>query len=340
MRNDTRKLFTAYLGQVALLNRVESATATFSVDPTIQQKLETKIQESSEFLTKINIIGVDEQEGEKVGLGVGSTVASRTNTTLKKREPRAIGTLSSDKYRAEQTDFDTYVNYKQLDAWAKFPDFQTRLSSAIAQRQALDRIQIGFYGTTAAEQTDRTAHPLLEDVNIGWLQQYRTHAPDRVLKEGAVAGKITIGKAGDFKNIDALVYDAIQLLDPWFRRNPGLVVLTGRELVHDKFLALVNKDQDATNTLASDLIISQRRVGGLPLYEVPYIPEGTILITTLANLSVYWQIGARRRYLKEEPEWNRVSNFESSNEAYVVEEYGLGCLLENITPVEDAGDEG
>ncbi|MES2233219.1 MAG: P2 family phage major capsid protein [Pseudomonadota bacterium] len=72
----------------------------------------------------------------------------------------------------------------------------------------------------------------------------------------------------------------------------------------------------------------------MPLYEVPYIPEGTILITTFANLSVYWQIGARRRYLKEEPEWNRVSNFESSNEAYVVEEYGLGCLLENITPVE------
>ncbi|MGB7644412.1 MAG: phage major capsid protein, P2 family [Pseudomonas fluorescens] len=334
MRNDTRKLYTGYLGQVAKLNGVDSANATFNVDPTIQQRLETKIQESSDFLTKINIIGVDEQEGEKVGLGVGSTVASRTNTNVKQRAPRSIGTLSSDKYKAEQTDFDTFVSYKQLDAWAKFPDFQTRLSSAIAQRQALDRIQIGFYGLEAAEQTDRTAHPLLEDVNIGWLQQYRTHAPDRVLKEGATPGKITIGKDGDFKNIDALVYDAIQLLDPWYRRNPGLVVLTGRELVHDKFLALVNKDQDSVNTLASDLIISQRRVGGLPLYEVPYIPEGAILITTFTNLSVYWQIGARRRYLKEEPEWNRVSNFESSNEAYVVEEYGMGCLLENITPVE------
>lgn len=174
MRNDTRKLYTGYLSQVAQLNGVESTTATFSVDPTIQQRLETKIQESSEFLTKINVIGVDEQEGEKVGLGVGGTVASRTNTNVKKREPRSIGTLSSDKYKAEQTDFDTFVSYKQLDAWAKFPDFQTRLSSAIAQRQALDRIQIGFYGTSAAEQTDRTAHPLLEDVNIGWLQQYRT----------------------------------------------------------------------------------------------------------------------------------------------------------------------
>ena len=334
MRNDTRKLYTGYLNQVAKLNNVESANATFNVDPTIQQRLETKIQESSEFLSKVNIIGVDEQEGEKVGLGVGGTVASRTNTAVKKREPRSIGTLSSDKYKAEQTDFDTFVSYKQLDAWAKFPDFQTRLSNAIAHRQALDRIQIGFYGISAAEQTDRTANPLLEDVNIGWLEQYRLHAPDRVLKEGATAGMITIGKHGDFKNIDALVYDAIQLLDPWYRRNPGLVVLTGRELVHDKFLALVNREQDATNTLASDLIISQRRVGGLPLYEVPYIPEGTILITTFANLSVYWQIAARRRYLKEEPEWNRVSNFESSNEAYLVEEYGLGCLLENITPVE------
>lgn len=154
------------------------------------------------------------------------------------------------------------------------------------------------------------------------------------MKEGKTPGRISIGKNGDFENIDALVYDAIQLLDPWYRRNPGLVVLTGRELVHDKFLALVNKQQESTEVLASDLIIAQRRVGGLPLYEVPYIPEGAMLITPLANLSLYWQIGARRRYLKEEPEWNRISNFESSNEAYVVEEYGMGCLLENIKAVD------
>jgi P2 family phage major capsid protein len=334
MRNDTRTHFNAYIAQVAKLNGVESATATFNVEPTIQQRLETKIQESSEFLSRINIIGVDEQESEKVGLGVGSTVASRTDTSQKARQPRSIGTLSPDKYKTEKTDFDTFVTYKQLDTWAKFKDFQTRLSGAIAHRQALDRIQIGFYGIEAASQTNRETHPQLEDVNIGWMQQYRTHAPDRVMKDGKAPGRISIGKNGDFKNIDALVYDAIQLLDPWYRRHPGLVVLTGRELVHDKFLALVNKEQPASEALASDLIIAQRRVGGLPLYEVPYIPEGAMLITPFANLSLYWQIGARRRYLKEEPEWNRISNYESSNEAYVVEEYGMGCLLENIKPVE------
>ena len=339
MRNETRKLFNAYTGQVAKLNGVQSADATFNVEPTIQQRLETRIQESSEFLSRINVIGVDEQEGEKVGLGVGSTVASRTDTSQNPRKPRSIAALTQDKYKTEKTDFDTYITYKQLDAWAKFPDFQTRLSAAIAQRQGLDRIQIGFYGTEAAAQTDREKNPLLEDVNIGWMQQYRTHAPDRVMKEGKTPGQIRIGKTGDFKNIDALVYDSIQLLDPWYRRHPGLVVLTGRELVHDKFLALVNKDQESSESLASDLIIAQRRIGGLPLYEVPYIPEGAMLITTFANLSLYWQIGARRRYLKEEPEWNRISNFESSNEAYVVEEYGMGCLLENIKAVEEAEQE-
>ena len=60
MRNDTRALYTAYLAQVAALSGVSSASATFAVDPTVQQKLETRIQESSDFLNKINIIGVDE----------------------------------------------------------------------------------------------------------------------------------------------------------------------------------------------------------------------------------------------------------------------------------------
>nr|WP_276307122.1 P2 family phage major capsid protein [Pseudomonas aeruginosa] len=51
-------------------------------------------------------------------------------------------------------------------------------------------------------------------------------------------------------------------------------------------------------------------------------------------MSLYWQIGGRRRYLKEVPEKNRIENYESSNDAYVVEDYGLGCLVENIEVAE------
>ena len=64
MRNETRVLFNAYLHNLAELNGVDSVTQTFNVVPSVQQTMETKIQESSAFLTKINMIGVTEQQGE------------------------------------------------------------------------------------------------------------------------------------------------------------------------------------------------------------------------------------------------------------------------------------
>ena len=55
------------------------------------------------------------------------------------------------------------------------------------------------------------------------------------------------------------------------------------------------------------------------------------MITTLDNLSIYWQEGTRRRLLKDEPEYDRIANYESVNEDYVVEEYAARrSLVENI----------
>ena len=65
--------------------------------------------------------------------------------------------------------------------------------------------------------------------------------------------------------------------------------------------------------------------------RVPFFPADAILITRLDNLSLYWQEGTRRRMLKDEPELDRVANYESVNEAYVVEDYELVVLVENIS---------
>ena len=332
MRNNTRILFNAYMAQVAQLNQVGSATHVFNVDPAVQQKLESRTQESSEFLQRIQIVGVDELKGDKVGIGVSGTIAGRTDTSgAAKREPRDVGQLDTNGYECKQTDFDTGIRYSQLDAWAHRPEFQTLLRDAILKRQALDRLLTGFHGRTAAATTNRALNPLLEDVNIGWLQQYRNNAADRVMDSGAAPDKVVIGATGDYKNLDALVYDAVSsLIDPWHRRDPGLVVVVGRNLLHDKYFPLVNQEQPATEKLATDVILSQRRVGGLQAAEVPYCPDNAILITSLENLSIYFQLGGRRRHVKEEPEKNRIANYESSNDAYVIEDYGLGCLVENI----------
>lgn len=334
MRNDTRHQFDAYLSQIAKLSGVTDATKTFAVDPTVQQKLETRMQESSEFLSSIGMPGVDELKGEKVGLTVGSTIAGRTDTTgAGVRVPRDVSDTDKFGYECRQTDFDTGIRFAKLDAWAKFPDFQARLRDAILKRQALDRITIGFNGTSAAANTDRVANPLLQDVNIGWLQKYRNDAPARVLKDGKAAGKILIGTGvgADYNNLDALVYDAIaNLIAPWHRKDPGLVVILGSNLVHDKYFPLVNKEQAASEKLATDMILAQKRMGGKQPVEVPYVPDGAMLITSLENLAIYWQIGGRRRHVIENPSKSRIENFESSNEDYVVEDYGLGCLIENI----------
>jgi P2 family phage major capsid protein len=333
MRNDTRELFTGYLQQQQRLNGVTDATQKFDVQPSVQQRLETNIQESSAFLSRVNIIGVREMKGEKLGLGVGSTIASRTDTSGdKERKTTDPTTLSSDGYECWQTNYDTHIRYAKLDAWAKFPDFQTRIRDVVNQRCALDRMTIGFHGERAAADTDRAANPLLQDVNVGWLAHIHATAPERILGEGAATGKVTYGAAGaDYPHLDALVYDAYKtLLDPWYQEDPQLVAIVSRDLMHDKLFPLVANNDAPTERLAADIVLSQRRLGGLQAMAVPYFPNGTILVTRTDNLSIYYQLSARRRAVIDNPRRDRVEWFESSNDAYVVEDYGLCALIENI----------
>ncbi|MCQ4242866.1 phage major capsid protein, P2 family [Stutzerimonas stutzeri] len=346
MRNETRLVFTALAVQIALLNGVASAAEKFTVAPSVQQTLETAVQESSAFLKAINIIGVDEQTGESLLLGVNGPIASRTNTAAgNERNPKNHANLTKDDYACKQTNFDSAFPYALIDAWAKFPDFQVRLSNAIAHRQALDRIMIGWNGTSAAAATNLATSPLLQDVNVGWLAKIRTKAAAQVIDEGVEdSGKVTVGGTkvikvagvdteigGDYQTLDGLVFDAIQMLAPHHRSRPDLVVIVARNLMHEKLLKAVEKGA-ASNVEenAAQEIVSRARLGGLPVVDAPFFPDGTVLVTTLSNLSIYYQNGARRRHLMDEPKLDRIADYQSSNDAYVIEDFQLVALVENI----------
>ena len=344
MRNPTRLAFNAYLGQQAKLNGVPSATEKFAAAPSVQQKLETRIQESSEFLKRINIMGVTEQTGEKLGLGVSGTIASRTDTSgAGTRSTQDATSMTDDGYACKQTNYDTHLRYATLDAWAKFPDFQARVRDSVLQRCALDRIMIGFNGTSAAANTNRVTNPLLQDVNKGWLQYLRDNAAERVLNTGTTAGKVIVkgdkqsdgttkvAAGADFATLDGLVYDAThELLDTWHAHAGDLVAVVGRGLLHDKLFPLVDSQAAPTEMLAADIVRSQRRLGGLPAVTVPFMKEGAILVTSLKNLSIYYQDGSRRRAVIDNPKRDRIETYESSNDAFVVEDLGKACLIENI----------
>jgi len=333
MQNSTRVLFSAYLAQLASLNGVASASTKFNVEPSVQQRLESRMQESAGFLGLINVMGVREQIGEKIGMGVTGPIASRTDTSGNgERSTRDVKDLVDDDYIAKQTNYDTHIRYATLDAWAKFPDFQVRLRDAIVRQQALDRITIGFNGASAAATTNLVANPFLQDVNIGWLQHIKTKAPARHIEEVvADSGKVEVGTGGDYKNLDELVYEAVHsLLDPWYRQNPDLRVMIGSGIQTGYIQPQIADNPLPTEREALSRLISQSRIGGVPAIAVPQMPEGSILITIPKNLSIYYQEGSRRRAVMDAPKRDRIENYESSNDAYVVEDFGAACLIENV----------
>lgn len=340
MRKQTRFKFNAFMSRVAELNGVDTGDLDkkFSVEPSVTQTIMTRVQDSSTFLTRINILPVRDMKGEKIGLDVSGSIASTTDTAGgDERETADFATLDAEGYFCQQVNYDFHIRYNTLDLWARYQDFQTRLRDAIVKRQSLDRIMIGFNGTHRAKTSNRVKFPLLQDIAPGWLQKYRENAPSRVMNKvvaedgSVVSEKVRVGAGGDYANLDALVMDATNtLIAPWYQEDPELVVICGRQLLADKYFPLVNQEQPNTEALAADLIISQKRIGNLPAVRVPYFPADALLITRMDNLSIYWQEDTHRRHMVENSKRDRIENYESINEDYVVEDYACGCLVENI----------
>lgn len=326
-----RERFAQYKQDIAQMNNVANATEKFAVAPAPFQKIVQAYQGSDDFLKLINIIPVINQSGEKIGLMVGSTIASTTNTKTQARQPVNVGdTKIDDKYLCQQVNYDVAYRWELLNAWRHHPDFKMKLASMVTKAIALDKITIGFNGTSRAETSDRNANPLLQDVAKGWLQKIRENAPSQVYK-GKTGGQITVGASGEFKTLDGLVESAVEaVIGEQYRTDQNLVVLCGRNLTAKKYLPLLDKAQDPTEQIASRVLYGDKVLGTRKVLYPHNFPANTILITTLDNLSIYLQEGTLVRHIETQPAWDRDVDFQSINEDYVVEDYFRCALLENI----------
>jgi P2 family phage major capsid protein len=339
MQNQTRLKFDKYTAQLAKLNGISSVAVKFNVEPSVEQKLEQQIQESDAFLAAINIQGVIAQMGDKIGIGVSGTIAGRTNTKAgNKRIPRDVSSLDKDGYICRKTNFDTAHPYDRLDAWAHKPDFNTLLQNAIVRQQGLDRIMIGWNGIRADEETDRAANPLLQDCNIGWLQKIRDNAPEQYIERINIGAGPNDPAHPTYKNLDQAVLDCLDLLHPTLRNASDLVVVASEELINDKYVSLAGDHDEPTEREAFNRLLSNKRVAGKPVVTPPFFPRNAFLVTTISNLSVYWQISSRRRHIKDVPDSDRIEDYQSVNEDYVVEQYAGCAFVEGIHMPNDAGD--
>ncbi|PCJ33026.1 MAG: phage major capsid protein, P2 family [Gammaproteobacteria bacterium] len=325
-----------YFSRQGELNGVDSQTVSggqsFAIEPTVQQTLHDTVQHSSAFLTQyVNFELVDDISGQKIFIDDdGLVITSNTDTSGSgKRSGIDPSTLKDKGYECRTNDFDTLLPWSKLNKWAKFPDFQMRLTEFLSKRQALDHIKIGFNGTSYAANSNRTANPLGQDVNIGWLQTIRAEAPAHVKSTDNSFGS---AETDYFKNIDAMAFSARKsLLDEVHRERLDLVVILGSSLLNDKYFKVMNKeDIDPSEHTHRDALVSEKRIGGMEAITVPYFPEDAFLIMPKGSLSVYEQEGSRRTKLDEDHASRGYNRWFTHNVDYVVENLGAVALVENI----------
>ncbi len=325
-----RLRFSTLALAIASTYAVESVREEFNVSPTHAQTLNEKITLSSSFLQRINVIPVSEIKGEKVMLGVNGSVTGRTNTTNADRVARNVLGLDGNGYELFETHSDVGLKYATIDAWAKFKDFAQRYAAAVQKQIGLDRIMIGWNGTSVAATTDRVANPLLQDVNKGWLQIAREQAPEQVMAQGTkAAGKIQIGATGDYANLDALVFDVSLMIEEEFRDGGDLIAIVGRDLLaYDKGKLYANQGGKPTEKERLEMAQVIATYGGLPTFTCPHFPSKGVVVTSWDNLSIYFQDSSWRRHIAENPKRDQVEDFNSRNEGYVIEQLGKFAAIE------------
>jgi hypothetical protein len=102
----------------------------------------------------------------------------------------------------------------------------------------------------------------------------------------------------------------------------------------------IDGGKSTSDQMTTDIVMSAKQIGGRPAVIVPFFPEGTMLVTPLGqpgapdsgNLSIYYQEGSRRRYIKDEPQnMAALVDYNSVNEGYVIESTDYAVMAENIT---------
>lgn len=330
-------LIRKYAAGLAQANGTPDTSRYFSLTPPKETQLRDALLQQSEFLRLVNVMDVDQVNGQVVSTGKPGIYTGRKKDG---RFSRPMGVDGND-YKLVETDSGSYLPYSLLVIWANSgseDEFFQRIQAFSNESFALDMLRVAFNGTSAAEDTDPEANPNGEDVNIGWHQIVKTRSAAQV-----ITGDVTIGGAGaDFVGLDAAVTDLVHtsIYEP-FRNDPRLVVLVSADLIGADATTMMNMVDRPTEKVAAQLI--NRQIAGRTAYTPPFMPEGRLIVTTLDNLHIYTQAGTRKRKAEWNDDRKRFENSYLRMEGYAVEHDELYAAYDKLTlatgTTEPGGDE-
>lgn len=281
------------------------------------------IQQRSDFLKQINMLQVTDIKGYKL---FGAT---ETPITGRKADGRHLATLShtEGKYELAETDSGIIVPWKIFDQFARLNNggkLAEKYSEFVQNQIALDMLQVGFHGTSVAENTSASD---LSDVNIGWLQQLKTGKAANVLSKHNI-----YGAGDDWATLDDLALELKQGLDYRHQNRTDLVFLVGADLANAE-ARYITKEAKLKPTervaLGSNNLMGS--FGGMQAITPPNFPAKSAVVTTLSNLSIYTQQDSVRRRFESNQDKKGVIDSYYRNEGYVVEDLGLMTMAENLT---------
>ena len=331
MKLKTTQIFAAVMAGLATNYGVASMNEQFAVEPTVEQRLYDAVYESADFLKLIDTQLVDDLVGQAVTAGVSGSVTGRagveTDTTKSRQTKDPLG-LAKREYRCYPVECDTHITWQRMDMWAKFPQFHEKFRAHVRQVIALDIIKIGFNGTSAADVTDPVANPMLQDVNIGWLELIRRDNPVNVVVDGEQkAGEVRICEGGDYENLDQAVHDLTQAIP--LHKQVGLITIIGDELLakeKNKLYAKHAHTPSEKGKIELEQVIET--YGGLRTYKVPFFPARGIMVTTFENLCHYVQSGSTRTSIENNAKKKRVEDFLSRNDCYYINDMEQIAFIE------------
>ncbi|MCO1337035.1 phage major capsid protein, P2 family, partial [Microbulbifer sp. OS29] len=190
-----------------------------------------------------------------------------------------------------------------------------------------------------------TTYPNGEDVNKGWLQKLREYNGGSNWFDGStgtkVLNEIHIGADGDFENLDSALLALKQMIHPSHRGAKDLVAIVGEDLIAEEKAALYKAyGQNPSEKERVEKEVVTKVYAGLPVEtNVPNFPARGILITSLDNLSYYYQSTSMRRQVTDNPKRDRIEEYNSVNDGYVIEdeEKAAGMEFANVKLPDGSG---